>query len=917
MSQSDDLALETPLSEDDFRARVAQLSVARARQLNSSIDARKTWRNSDQGRLISPNQGGLSNLWRSLNLDNSFGMAARVVAETEFEPEKGYTIWQDPNLRGKEHLMQHLLFSKSTNETKTLLERYERNDYLRRELENSNASWSRFFGGLLDPLNWIPLPGLRGITFTRGLMRGAGSIGATSAITEVGLQYMDPTRPIEEMYTNIGTGFFLGGAIGGPLGAWKIHGGYRDADAGWGQGKLYAKVRNSLADRFNINSIGARFDEGMRQGSAKDANLVAAMMDDLSPYVIDHLNRYKNTAIGVNPSLHDAISQRLILLEQNLSSARKWTAASGEGFRIFNKDGTYSTVPVAESPRVVNRILETDRLIKDFRSSLWEGGVVSFATRSAEDFVALAKRANQVMGDGTVPNNPAIKRSSDEIISEGSAQDSKKTFSSSELTERQEDWKRATDAIIKERREKLGEVEGPNEVEAIPYVPPAWLKQAQFKQWLDEKLEDQSLNRIASDQADEIQDFPGTTKAKSTDSGRARKQKSRIEHNLERTTPLDNILGLTSEAQQMKKLDQAKHAYKVIDDDLTASRKTLSDLNAEMERAAEGQKESFQKDIADQVNRIKELEEAFEEAGDSVKHEESILDRINDFDEYNASELAPTGVNGEKIHWDQMPWYVLANNAFRKVEGAERLGHKIRLIGYRLAAPFGVRTRGQLEGTGTGQLAVEAAALLWREPALKGKSLADQQYLKLIGHDVDLDKVPTAIARHGYKETAQNVVEKVSKFGGKTTRERLANDYDGVAPPTYEEWGEILGKAQLMPDGKFINELPEKWREFVDEAIRAKQAVFREYHEAFREVGMYKNTKNVQRKLDSTLSKLNRADRQLQSTILRKRQFDLAAGKWKDQDLPPKQVTRPVELPEQFEGGGMSGVFSEKELIES
>ena len=299
----------------------------RARNLESNTrykaSPRRTWRGDEQRSVLAPaSQHGLSNLWKSIQLDNSVAMATRVFAEEEHEPVKGYNIWEDPRMRGKEHLMQYMLYSKSPNETFSLLQRYAKNDRLREELEYNEASWSRFFGGVLDPINWIPLPGLRGITFTRGVMRGAGYIGATSVATEVALQKMDPTRPVEEMYMNIGTGYVLGGGLGGVLGAWKIHGGYRDADAGWGQGQLYARMRNFMADRFNINSIGRTFDEGMRQSSVNDANLVASVFDDLSPFIIDHMDRF-GSGIGVNETLHTAISARLEWLQGNIDAAKR------------------------------------------------------------------------------------------------------------------------------------------------------------------------------------------------------------------------------------------------------------------------------------------------------------------------------------------------------------------------------------------------------------------------------------------------------------------------------------------------------------------------------------------------------------------------------------------------------------------
>lgn len=72
--------------------------------------------------------------------------------------------------------------------------------------------------GVLDPINLIAGPSIKGVGLLRGALEGGASLGMINAGTEVVRHNLDPTSTIEETAVNIGFGFVVSGLIGGGIG---------------------------------------------------------------------------------------------------------------------------------------------------------------------------------------------------------------------------------------------------------------------------------------------------------------------------------------------------------------------------------------------------------------------------------------------------------------------------------------------------------------------------------------------------------------------------------------------------------------------------------------------------------------------------------------------------------------------------
>jgi hypothetical protein len=85
------------------------------------------------------------------------------------------------------------------------------------------ASSDRIFlpalvAGLGDPINYIPIPLFKGISFGRRFMKGGAFTGGTVAAFEPARRTMDPTSSDLESIYHVGSGFLLGGTLTGIFG---------------------------------------------------------------------------------------------------------------------------------------------------------------------------------------------------------------------------------------------------------------------------------------------------------------------------------------------------------------------------------------------------------------------------------------------------------------------------------------------------------------------------------------------------------------------------------------------------------------------------------------------------------------------------------------------------------------------------
>jgi hypothetical protein len=90
-------------------------------------------------------------------------------------------------------------------------------DRLSKNSVMANLGYS-LIAGVLDPINLIGGPALKGAGFIGGSLKGAAGIGSVNAGTEILRHQLDPTSTLEETTFNIGFGFLVSGLIGGGIG---------------------------------------------------------------------------------------------------------------------------------------------------------------------------------------------------------------------------------------------------------------------------------------------------------------------------------------------------------------------------------------------------------------------------------------------------------------------------------------------------------------------------------------------------------------------------------------------------------------------------------------------------------------------------------------------------------------------------
>lgn len=71
---------------------------------------------------------------------------------------------------------------------------------------------------LLDPLTYVPIPFVKGVTFLHRFAKGGAASAALVASTEPLRMHLDPTATLEESFSYIGGAFVLGGGIMGVIG---------------------------------------------------------------------------------------------------------------------------------------------------------------------------------------------------------------------------------------------------------------------------------------------------------------------------------------------------------------------------------------------------------------------------------------------------------------------------------------------------------------------------------------------------------------------------------------------------------------------------------------------------------------------------------------------------------------------------
>ena len=122
-------------------------------------------------------------------------------------------------IEGYEEYAEELIGADSQEEQDAIKEIIDRRKFQRITEDNANIGiMDELMVETLNPINYIPIPAVRGLGFIRGAIAGAGLNVAQTALEEGARQWSDPTATWQESTSNLAFSAVLGGAIGGPAG---------------------------------------------------------------------------------------------------------------------------------------------------------------------------------------------------------------------------------------------------------------------------------------------------------------------------------------------------------------------------------------------------------------------------------------------------------------------------------------------------------------------------------------------------------------------------------------------------------------------------------------------------------------------------------------------------------------------------
>ncbi len=152
--------------------------------------------------------------WMGQTIDDEF--VNQGVYSKDFD--KDYNPYDVDNISGYEKYADEFLQVRNKEEHDFLKRKIERNEARRERLDSTERNiLPALVANLVDPINFIPVPFVKGATFlsraTKGGLASAGLVGATEPIRHS----YDPTATNEETAMYVGSAFFLGGTLSGFL----------------------------------------------------------------------------------------------------------------------------------------------------------------------------------------------------------------------------------------------------------------------------------------------------------------------------------------------------------------------------------------------------------------------------------------------------------------------------------------------------------------------------------------------------------------------------------------------------------------------------------------------------------------------------------------------------------------------------
>lgn len=136
--------------------------------------------------------------------------------------------------KGYETYADAYAFAQNQAEVDVITRNIDENLSLRRNQSQLTFGQNLMVGlvtGIIDPVNFIPVPGLKGLGFVKGALLGGAAIGTVNAAQELVRNKFDATSTNTETAINIGMGYLVAGAISGGISHFsRAHRGTADLD---------------------------------------------------------------------------------------------------------------------------------------------------------------------------------------------------------------------------------------------------------------------------------------------------------------------------------------------------------------------------------------------------------------------------------------------------------------------------------------------------------------------------------------------------------------------------------------------------------------------------------------------------------------------------------------------------------------
>lgn len=133
--------------------------------------------------------------------------------------EAGYDPFSPSEIEGYERYASEFIGVSSRADAIILKERIDRNNARRGEIADHLGLGGMLLSELFNPINLVPLPGLRGAGLLKGVLKGTAGFAGLLTAEEIMRQGVDPTATTAESIDNVVYGTIFGAIIGGGVGA--------------------------------------------------------------------------------------------------------------------------------------------------------------------------------------------------------------------------------------------------------------------------------------------------------------------------------------------------------------------------------------------------------------------------------------------------------------------------------------------------------------------------------------------------------------------------------------------------------------------------------------------------------------------------------------------------------------------------